>query len=60
MVLVRQVTLQYHVIKGLCNLMNYGQEPTKLSFDPAKFDGYRQPGNEDMVLVVMGVLEIAI
>ena len=40
--------------------MNYGQEPIKLSFDPAKFDGYRHPGNEDMVLVVIGVLEIAI
>ena len=60
MVLVCHVSLQYHVIKGLCNLMNYGQEPIKLSFDPAKFDGYRHPGNEDMVLVPIGVLEIAI
>ena len=58
MVLVCHVTLQYHVIKGLFNFMNHGQEPIMLSFDPAKFDGYRHPGNGDMVVVVIGVLEI--
>ena len=40
--------------------MNYGQEPIKLSFDLAKFDGCRHPGNGDMVVVVIGVLEIDI
>ena len=48
------------MIKGLCNFMNYGQEPIKLSFDLAKFDGCRHPGNGDMVVVVIGVLEIDI